>query len=82
MNDREFWTRVRRGLLTVALAIEDAKMDDPFWREMRSGFLQTTRAIEHRYGFPAHSRATLGQNGPIQEPPAMPLAQSHTEGIG
>jgi hypothetical protein len=82
MNEREFWTRVRRGLLTVALAIEDAKMDDPMWREMRDGFLKTTKAIEYRYGFPAHSRAILGQPGPTQEPPAMPLAQSHTEGIG
>lgn len=86
MDDRQFWSQVRRGLLTVTAAIDTRYgKQDPFWKRVRDGHLAVVTAIEHKYRFPRHSGSTIGQAAPqheappYSEPPVSPAPSS--EGV-
>ena len=88
MDDRQFWSQVRRGLLTVTSAIDSHYgRQDPFWKRVRDGHLTVVTAIEHRYRFPRHSVSTIGQAAPPHEalpqsePPHAAPAPSQIEGV-
>ena len=86
MDDRQFWSQMRRGLLTITAAI-DARYGrhDPFWKRVRDGHLTVVKAIEQEYRFPRHSGSTIGQAAPQyeappnSEPPVSPAPSS--EGV-